>query len=417
MSYARPPIRVITWFAVAPCFGALLVGCKSGVERDVVQREMRQQEDQIYALEDYLSEYQQLLCDARSENAMLKRQMVQGQFREEGSSARADDADTLPSPPSTPPLSPSGTSSPAVEPSVPDLQVPPLDLSEPAVPPLEDQSTNEPEILAHEVQPAAAEIEVVPAAATAVVLRGEVRLDDQESGPRVLLEIEPVAEDGTSTQFRGSLSLLVLDPAAREKEQQLARWDLQPEDLPAMVKQTNDGTSFEFPLQLPADAPTNRPLELWVRLMPEEGDKLLGRTTMDLSRAGRFASADVKPVKKQRRSVRTAVAEVPVAARRKVTRASDTGVAQNGWQTAKPGELAKPQAAISIPEAAWKMATRPVPEVVSTPVVESQPVRRDLPPSTDGDRYDVATAPEWSPERPDDGEAEPPQEPAWSPTR
>ena len=69
-----------------------MAGCKSGVERDVVQREMRQQEDQIYALEDYLSEYQQLLCDARSENAMLKRQMVQGQFRSGQSSTRSEDS-------------------------------------------------------------------------------------------------------------------------------------------------------------------------------------------------------------------------------------------------------------------------------------------------------------------------------------
>jgi hypothetical protein len=417
LSHARPSIRFVLCFAIA-----LAVGCKSGVERDVVQREMRQQEDQIYALEDYLSEYQQLLCDARSENAMLKRQMVQGQFREAGANSRTDDSDTLPSPSTARPTSPSGTDSPAVEPSVPDLQVPPLELSEPAVPPLEDQSRNEPRIFAHEVQPAAAEIEVVPAAATAVVLRGEVRLDDQESGPRVLLEVEPVAVDGTSTQFRGSLSLLVLDPVAREKEQQLARWDLQPEDLPAMAKQTKDGTSFEFPLQLPADVPTNRPLELWVRLMPEDGDKLLGRTTMDLSRAGRFASADVKPVKKKRRSVRVAAAEVPVAARYKTIRASDTRVQKNGWQTAWPGEIAKPQtdgsrAEVTMPEGAWKLATRPVPEVASTPVVESPPVRRDPPPSADGDRYDVVTAPEWSPDRAENGEAEPPQVQAWSPTR
>ncbi|MEX2091756.1 MAG: hypothetical protein WD971_03715 [Pirellulales bacterium] len=395
---------------------ALAVGCQSGVERDVVQREMRQQEDQIYALEDYLSEYQQLLCDARSENAMLKRQMVQGQFREEGSSARADDSDTLP-PPTTQPTSPSGRSSPAVEPSVPDLQVPPLDLSEPAVPPLEDQSTNDPEILAHEVQPAAAEIEVVPAAATAVVLRGEVRLDDQESGPRVLLEVEPVADDGELAEFHGSLSLLVLDLAAREKEQQLARWDFQPADLEPMVKPTERGASFEFPLQLPADAPTNRPLELWVRLLPEEGEKLLGRTTMDLGRAGRFASAEVTPIREKRQSVRVAVAELPIEpSRRKAIRTTGINDQQSGWQTAKPGDKAKPQAA-SKTGSEWKVATRPVPEVESTPVVESEPVHSYLPPSTESDRYSDAAAPQWSPERPDGGAGEPHPEPAWSPTR
>ena len=397
---------------------ALVAGCQSGVERDVVQREMRQQEDQIYALEDYLSEYQQLLCDARSENAMLKQQMVQGQFREEGADDKTDESDTLPSPPATSPTPPQGASEPEVEPSVVPPEIPPLDLSDPAVPPLKDQSANEPEENEREVQPAAAAIEVVGDAATAVVLRGEVRLDDKESGPRVLVEVEPVDDEGRLAEFRGSLSLLVLDPSAREKEQQLARWDFQPEDLQSLAKRAKIGSAFEFPLQLPADAPTNRPLELWVRLMPEDGEKLLGRTTMDLSRAGQFASVEVKSAEKKPDSILVAAAERAVEpTRRKAIRNSDTDVRQSGWQTARPGEVAKPQAAALKSKSEWKMATRPIPVVESTPVVESEPVRNYLPPSTKDDRSGDATAPEWSPERSDHGEAEPQPQPAWSPTR
>ena len=39
---------------------------------------MRLQEDKIYALQDYLSEYQQLVCQYRSENEALKEQMQDG---------------------------------------------------------------------------------------------------------------------------------------------------------------------------------------------------------------------------------------------------------------------------------------------------------------------------------------------------
>ena len=397
MSHARPPIHVALVFAAA--FSA---GCQSGVERDVVQREMRQQEDQIYALEDYLSEYQQLLCDARTENAMLKRKIVQGQYRGDRANGRGDQSESLPSPPTT---RRSDTRAPAAEPSVIPPEVPPLDLSEPAVPPLEDQSANELAELDHEVQPAAAAIEVVGEPATAVVLRGKVRLDEGASGPRLLVEVQPVDDQGQLAEFHGSMSLLVLDPAARAKEQQLARWDIQPDDLQALAAHLEHGTWFEFPLQLPADAPTNRPLELWVRLVPEDGEKLLGRTTMDLSRAGRFASADVKPAENNRHSVHVAAAEVPIEpGRRQAIRKLDTDVQQSGWQTARPGEIAKPQAAAANAAREWKLATRPVPEVESTPVA-------------DDDRYGVATAPDWSPERPDDGQAESPPEPAWSPTR
>jgi hypothetical protein len=403
-------------FCVIGCLAAALVaGCKSGVERDVVQRQMRQQEDQIYALEDYLSEYQQLLCDARNENAMLKRQMVQGQFRETSSGGRAESVNTLPSPSATPTTAPA-PAEPEVDTNVTPPEVPPLDLETPSVPPLEDQSANEPERVAQEIQPAAAEIEVVSDPATDVVLRGEVVLEDSQAGPRVLLEVEPMTDAGKRADFFGRMSLLVLDPAARAKEQQLARWDFTPEELDAMAIPSASGTAYEFPLQLPADAPTDRPLELWVRLNPEDGEKVLGRTTMDVSRAGRFASAEVKPVEKKPRRpvVQTASAEMPVQPRRVASRnrphPSDD---ENGWRIAKPGDVAKPQAAKRA-ESEWKLATRPVPEVESTPIVASRPIENA---SDGGDRYSVATAPDWSPERPADDSGESPAEPTWSPTR
>ena len=160
-------------------------------------------------------------------------------------------------------------------------------------------------------------------AATAVVLRGEVRLDDRKSGPRVLVEVVPVDDEGRPAEFRGRLSLLVLDPTAREREQQLARWDFQPDELEPMAKQDERGTSFEFPLQLPAEAPTNRPLELWVRLMPEDGEKLLGRTTMDLSRAGQFASVEVKPTKLKPESILVATADRPTVPTRRTSGSQD----------------------------------------------------------------------------------------------
>ena len=37
---------------------ALVPGCRSATQTDLVEREMRQQEDQIYALQDYLADYE-----------------------------------------------------------------------------------------------------------------------------------------------------------------------------------------------------------------------------------------------------------------------------------------------------------------------------------------------------------------------
>lgn len=407
---------------------ASVVGCRSGAERDIVQRELRQQEDQIYALEDYLQEYQQLLCDARAENAALKRQVVQGQFREGGPTRSSEEVDTLPSPPATAPT--------------PSPEAPPLDLSAPDVPPLDASSAAEPEQIADyaieqasaEMELADEEIEVVAVAPTAVVLNGEVLVDanapdTDDSGPRVLLNVAPVDGEGQRVAFHGKLSVLVLDPAAPEKSRQLARWDFAPDDLADMTGGLESSSGFELPLQLPTESPRTRPLELWVRLLPEDGEKLLGRTTMDLSRSGRFASADVKPpaVKSppSRHVAQVAAAELPVEPpRRSRVTILDTNVEQSSWQIAKPGESAGRPASTRSAVSEWKIATRPIPESEPMPLAQSKAVVT-VPAARNADRYQVADAPAWSPKRSDAAPPSsppvdhivPPPGPSWSPDR
>ncbi len=396
---------------------AMAPGCQSGVERDIVQREMRQQEDQIYALEDYLSEYQQLLCDARTENARLKQQLVKGQFREGSGDSRAPELDPSPTPPPLVPT-PLRGNAPNRVPNIVDPEAPPLDGIEPGVPQLDETSALDPAASDQPIEQVAAEIEEPVKIATAVSLNGEVRLNDAESGPRVLLQVAAVSDDGQSTELDGTLSLLVLDPAAREEEQQLARWDFDTDELQSLAKHSKTGRSFQFPLQLPVDSPTDRPLELWVRLMPADGEKLLGRTTLDLGRAGQFASVEAKPAKPSRPAVKlTSAEETGKPFQRDVIRKQDFVVEQNGWQTAKPGDVPLDRTAAAKAATEWKLATRPIPDVETTQMVESTRVRNYLSPSTGNNRYDVASMSDWSPERPDDSEAKTPLEPAWSPTR
>src|SRR5690606_19873361 len=69
------------------------LGCRSRSERDLVERELRMHEDQIYALEDYLEEYPEIVRRCRCENQELKRELEQ---------LRASSPDT-PTQKSTPP--------------------------------------------------------------------------------------------------------------------------------------------------------------------------------------------------------------------------------------------------------------------------------------------------------------------------
>ena len=404
-------------------------GCRSGAERDLVQREMRQQEDKIYALEDYLAEYQDLLCDARAENARLKRQSVQGQFRDGNSRSSQGGDDLIPTPPGNPPADPAEEALPMGTPEVTPPAVPDLDMTTPSVPPLGETSDNETVELDDAIQQASAEVEVaeideadreVPAdeamndettefaatevaaevaeIASAVVLRGEVQLDEESDGPRVLLDVEPVTGDGKPTEFAGRLSILVLDPAAPAKQQQLARWDFDADEIAALAEEVGRDGALEFPLQLPAESPGDRALELWVRLVAEDGAKVLGRTTFDVGRPSRFASADIEAEEPSEQAAQSASAEVLEVPRMpKPAYRFDKAVQQSGWQTAKPGEQAAVVAKNALATSEWKMATRPVPEVVSTPIVESKAVAK---PHSQNDRYRTATAPDWSPERP-----------------
>ena len=51
-----------------PLICGLLSGCHGGPKTDVIERELRWQEDQIYALEDYLLEDQAKVRRLRCEN-------------------------------------------------------------------------------------------------------------------------------------------------------------------------------------------------------------------------------------------------------------------------------------------------------------------------------------------------------------
>lgn len=46
-----------------------VAGCQSNAQYDQVARELRMQEDELYAMEDYVAQYQQLVCKYRNENA------------------------------------------------------------------------------------------------------------------------------------------------------------------------------------------------------------------------------------------------------------------------------------------------------------------------------------------------------------
>ena len=456
--------------AVAVSLGTV-IGCRSASSTDLVEREMRNQEDQIYALQDYVSEYQQLLCEYRRENEALKRQMVTGQFRDDLPSPRRSDTRpprrTSPTPPSQPPT--------PDEEVTPPTDVPPLEFNESDIPPVDTTSADDAADTTLEVaeydssdetpvetgvdnsgvvfaafeQPEVAE--KAEWAVEQVHVRGEVWPGDGAVGPRVLVNVHPLTASGYAAEVDGELSLMILDTDAEGREISLARWDFTPDEWRPMLAVAGDGAVLELPLQLPTEVPADRPLELWVRLVTGEGEKVLAHTPLELDRPGQFASPIATPTTTVERDDESVPAHTgPDPIRHAVVNeshpAGNSGgtLQQSDWQTARPGEIAQPVGSQAQSVSDWRTATQPIPAAPEPPIYPTPQPRGGMVVrgSPDPARYgesptpapDKPRPPKWSPDRPrnagaataarDDATGSPsidhilpPPRPVWSPSR
>jgi hypothetical protein len=429
-------------------------GCRSGAQSDVVERELRHQEDEIYCLKDYLNNYQQLLCQYREENESLKEQLAGGQPVAAPPMPKSDRDKSRLTPSSQTPIPP------PQKPNGPRLNEPPtppgapkMEMGEPEVPPLRDTSAEDrrgsgdvdrpsADVAKHlDTAVKAADYELpVQEPATAlpendsatahpqhespalsdepqqVVLLGQVLVDDQNSSPHVLVDVKPELASGAPADFRGRLSLMVVDPSGDPRASNLARWDFGSEDLSQAVVKSSDVPQLEFPLQLPPSVPTNRPLELWVRLLPDSGGKILAHATVDLGRESEFSSAPQSELPTSERTAQIVDSNVAPAS------SSQSANCESGWQVARPDRPLDQPPRQSIASSGWRTATQSIPMAQSIPApVDLSPQPLVASPPSEQSRQTLPTdraanrkEPDWSPDRAADSKA---ADPAWAPTR
>jgi hypothetical protein len=464
-SSARP-LRAGPLASLAAGLLLAVAGCHGGAQTDVVEREMRWQEDQIYAMEDYLGEYQQLLCQYRAENSALKRQLSQGNFKQRPDSRVRRDEEKIQDTqeiireldqPLAPPLMetmPGGSSdvepreygpnlefrparrqtpnvrrtaleqkrkSPQLEPNVlplePQDDVPSVDLEQAFT---ADETTSDAKEEDFLSEASARPIETLQF----VMVRGDVLPQESQGGPRLLVDVEPLGASGGPAAFEGELSLMILDVSG-ESPRGVARWDFKPEQLTELLGDAA-GLTMQFPLQLPAGTPTNGQLEIWARLVPTGGEKVLASAELNLQEAGPFSSeqpqfaAAEEPAEElaDDRHVEPVVEPIVVAE----SDSMSVG-AWNGWEVAQPGQHVERASAQQPPTSQWRKATQPLP----TKVNHGRPVVATAEPPQSGTaervaRHDNAAPidpPSWSPDR--SGNAVRPADsvaaPSWSPER
>ncbi len=394
---------------------------------------MREQEDKIYALEDYLAQYQQLLCDARQENSQLRRQLAKRK-----ASASPTPAETTGPKPWSPDREDGPSIGPVGPPEIEPLESAPIEVEPtgPEVPPLDATSLRAVDVPNDEGQlrdvtsitmppktvglssaaglPAADAKDPrdedeprglmiwaddpMPGPPSHVWLNGEAFPGYDGSGPRLLVDVEPLAGGGPAI-FGGPLSLMILDPEGPPGRRSLARWDFSADEVQHAAERVANGRALRFRLQLPDDLPSERPLELWVRLVDGEAGKLLAHVGIDLEDRSRFSS--IRPPAPARR-VADATHDRELAESR--AQAERPGWSQ--WQTARPGESNLLAERTGRAEGSWQAAATPPPATalgLPMPAVVPATAEIEQPSQPSDDRYAtdqaVVVPPSWSPTR------------------
>lgn len=341
--------------AIACCLAlATVCGCRNldNAQVDVLEREMRQQEDYIYELEDYLISYSEKLrqcrmaanCQPTAASSSSKKKPTPGepQLMEDLPRPASKPAGGKPVAPATEPP----PTEPAVEPAVPKsfdpkkLEIPeiefgpgasslkwktrdavaaappaaaeapveegplyipdPVDYQADAAPPVEEASAPLAEAAGPALGDPAAEADRLTAQRLEIRrVFGEPSTDEPAKLDRLLVVVEALSSADEPVDASGEASLMVMTRDEAGELTPVERWDFNSEETAAAWQSSRlgDGLHFELPLEgreLPAGN-----LELWARVVNADGGKLL-------------ASLPLEPT--QLASVEDAPSEGPIAA-------------------------------------------------------------------------------------------------------
>lgn len=274
-----------------------LTGCKSDLNQQLLERELRYQEDQIYNLQDELQAACAKLERAAGENASLKKQLGVGDDavaprpglgrpRPAGLPAPVNVPPAIEIPDGGPARPPAGRGGPPVGPLAPPALegVPPLPAdgtsavptpSEPALslpgtsaavpPPIQRLAYESPD-------------EAAPVARLVVNAEQTTCLDADGDGRSEGLSIvfEPRDAEERLTAATGNVSITVFDAAAGAdpatgEGTPIANWDIPAADIPRHFRRTSRMRGLHFSLPWPGSPPAGDHARVVVRLAPADG--------------------------------------------------------------------------------------------------------------------------------------------------
>lgn len=342
-------------------------GCRNdGSQRDAYIRELRLHEDQIYELQDCVNEYQAIVRQQRLENAHLREQI-------EGDGPPAAERLDKPAAPGerslldrpAPPAGGDDADLPEIELGEPDL--PEIDLGEP-VPSDELGGLGQGSRRDHsQTQLASATVYTPPArptepAASCALYAEQMPLEPTADGTDdslgLMAIVEPMTAEGSAGDFTGEVSLMLVDPLASDDEWEIARWDYSPEEVEASWRDTSRRV-LDLPVAVPAVAPRGRPLELWVRLLPQDEEGQVGERKILCSTGVTLAE-------------QVGLIGVPVSGGSSST--DPTAVVTSGWTAADQFGLSGKQP-VESKAATWQTATTQPPAAIARATATGEATR------------------------------------------
>jgi hypothetical protein len=311
-AWRSPAVRRAACAVVA---AAACAGCKSDMSQQLLERELRMQEDQIYQLQDELEAKCARLERVAGENTSLRRQLgfvegdAAGPTIRTVPATRSGQPTLVPPPLTMPGAPPAGSGPPRLPPPIsapaapggvapPKLEgVPPLP-SEPRLPGAAAPSRPEMVVPAAAVVPATTEVDpaALPMPPAAAVGQPDAvrRLSHEESLSEagrithiVVNQSRTACFDGTGDGVSDGLALVVeprdgderLVPAAGdvtvtvldERGGQAARWDIPAQEAVAHFRRTSRNRGLHLVLRWPGPAPQGAAARIQVTLTSFEG--------------------------------------------------------------------------------------------------------------------------------------------------
>ncbi|MEM6798747.1 MAG: hypothetical protein AAF589_04465 [Planctomycetota bacterium] len=109
------------------------------------------------------------------------------------------------------------------------------------------------------------------------VRKGPIEATDEAT---LVVLVQPRDAAGRATLFQGEAAMLLRDPSRDLQEATLVRWDFSGPEVSSAWRDVDREPVLDFAVVTPGDIPTDRPLELWVRLIDAAGNKTLAKANV-----------------------------------------------------------------------------------------------------------------------------------------